>query len=161
MMRILVKNIPHDGCPRTCFLCLRLTSTLWGIPHEEPGGRCDPTHLSVSVTAIRTHHDKSNSGSKGVISAYVSRSQPVMKGRELRHLGVGAEAESTNEGCLLARFPLLAQPFPHNHLPGSSIIHNELDPPMLVINQENAPHTCVQVNLREEGVSFINVLLPR
>lgn len=115
MMMDIINNIPHDCCLRICFMCILLTSMLWGISHEEPGCSCDnfmASHRSQRFCHCdQTLRNKSNLGCKGVISAYMSRSQSNMKGRQLRHLEVGTEAESTDEWCLLACFPLLAQPF--------------------------------------------------
>jgi hypothetical protein len=37
----------------------------------------------------------------------------------------------------------------HDHISGVSTAHSWLDPPTPIINQENAPQTCLQVNLRE------------
>lgn len=67
------------------------------------------------------------------------------------------------ESCLLACSSWLLN-FPsyttEDHLTSSATSHSELDPPTLIINQENAPQSCLQANLME-AVSQLKSLFPQ
>ena len=81
----------------------------------------------------------------------------------LGNLEAGADAEAMEGCCLLAYSPWLAQPLSYtnqDHLPRSRLTHNELDCLRSIINQENAPQTCLQANLRKV-FSLLRFLFPQ
>lgn len=102
------------------------------------------------------------------LSLNITRSQSTTEGNQDRNLESGTEAEATNEPCLLAPSPRLAQLVyvfvfsctAQNHLPRDGTAHCVLGPPTSIVYQENAPTACLQASQMEE-LSQMRFLLPR
>lgn len=69
-----------------------------------------------------------------------------MAGTQVKDLEVGAEAETTEELCLsLCYLSYTSQ----DHLPREGPTHKKLDSSRSIINQEDAPQSCLEANLME------------
>lgn len=105
----------------------RLEITIFPFYYEAAG-------IGLPSTVINTM-TKNNSGGPGIL--YLT---DLVSASSERNLEVGSAAESREEHCLLARFSWLTQSaFLYNHSLRGGAVHSGLDPPISIINQEEAP----------------------
>lgn len=103
-------------------------------------------YFSLLVVAVIDTTTKSNAGNKGFTRLPHPRTEfnnERSQGRNSKQgPEAGTDAETTEQCCLLACSPELAQPSffsTKNHFPGNGTALSGLGPPTSIINQENVP----------------------